>query len=717
MPCISENIICVTVPELERCGVALGFLKNALYRHRQGLVSCWPHHKAGNTVYIHYDGLKDKYKAVIRRELCDGLEVDEWLKYNVIRDFLPPVLQQEKAALDEYRITRERTDVSTGEIKDEDRSKLDDRYIGLLLYQSRWLRLMHKEVYNYRKRELRTLGIRTINEFRTVCRKLSDSHTPEYPEGAKLPSNAAACYRKLQEYEENGILALISRCFGNVTAQKVDDERRQVLIDLYSDPHKPDFKRVTVWYNRMVMENGWRMKNGKPATITESCVKQILKVPEVMQVWYLARHGLEKWKNMFGYTILRFRPSMRDAVWCGDGTKVNLYYTTPAGTAAKLNVYAIVDAYSGYWLGWDISEESDNMKAVQRAFRMAVIRSGYRMPFQMQYDNDKSNNYFNRLASLHFPAMPNNGQSKIIERCFKNLQEQHMKYADGFTGMNITAGHIDHQINKDFIDQLKKGKKLKNRQETILLQEQFLHLVNNTPGKDGKTPREKYFGSENPGTDTLTNHDWVNLFWEWNDTPCTYAKEGLVWIENKEKKVYEVAEGYEFDYRNDIVPERYTPDSEFPCRWIRQKFWVRFDPQNRKRIALYKEEAGNSRRFVDWAVEKDRMAYAVQDYREDERKEINKRLQLKKEQQERARAKREAAAELMDSEEIVKLGYKFYDKETLSAAEAEMYEEAGEKAKPKSKPKPKPEDTKKPRANRKEYLKKRVDAMKKELDQ
>lgn len=711
MPCISENIICVTVSELKRCGISNTYLKKALNHHRQGLVNCWPHHKTGNTVYIHYDGLKDKYKVLIKKELCDGLEVSEWLKYSVIRDYLPPVIQQEKTDLNNYIITRERTDVSTGEIKDENRTKLDDNYTNLVLYQSRWLRVMHKDVYDYRKPELRTLGIRSINGYRNICRMLANSHSTEFPEGAKLPSNAAACYRKQQEYEKNGILTLVTRYFGNTAAQKVDDERLQALIDLYSDPHKPDFHRVTEWYNRLVLENGWILKNGKPATISESCVKQNLKVPEVMQVWYLARHGIAAWKNLFGYTILRYRPSMRDAVWCGDGTKVNLYYTTPAGTAARLNVYAIVDAHSGYWLGWDISEESDNMQAVQRAFRMAIIRSGYRLPFQMQYDNDSSNNYFNRLAKLHFPAMPNNGQSKIIERCFKNLQEQHMKYADGFTGMNITAGSLDSKVNEDYINELKKNKKLKNKQETILLQEKFLHLVNNTPGKNGKTPKEKYFGSENPGTDTLTNYDWINLFWEWNEAPCTYAKEGLLWIENKEKRFYEVILGYEFDYRNDVVPERYTPDTEFPCRWIRQKFWVRFDPQNYKRIALYKEEADKSRRFVAWAVEKDRMAYAVQDYREDERTEINKRLELKKAQQKQARAKREAAADLMDSEEVVKLGHKFYDKATLAAAEADMYEETGEI------PASKPEEKPKRKSDRKEYLKKRRDVMGKELNQ
>ncbi|MEI3423277.1 MAG: hypothetical protein V8R91_20745 [Butyricimonas faecihominis] len=107
---------------------------------------------------------------------------------------------------------------------------------------------------------------------------------------------------------EGGYPALFSGKFGNTGARKVDDERLQVLIDLYSDPHKPDYVRVTKLYNEIVLQNEWTIKD-KPAVISESCVKYNLNIPEVMQVWYLARHGVQAWKNLFGYTILRYRPS------------------------------------------------------------------------------------------------------------------------------------------------------------------------------------------------------------------------------------------------------------------------------------------------------------------------------------------------------------------------------------------------------------------------
>lgn len=708
MPCISENIICVTVSELEASGISLDSIKKGLMRQRQGLVYCWEHHKIGNTVYIHYDGLKDKYKALIRKEICNGLEVQEWLKYNTIRAYLPPVVQSEKDTLSGYVITRERLNTATGELYQENRTGLPDEYVSLLLYQSQWYRLMGKDVYNYHKRDLKRLGISGMSAYRDVCINIANSPTDIFPEGAWLPKNAAACYRNQMAYEKEGIRSLISGKYGNICTQKVGDEQLQVLIDLYSDSRKPDYHRVTGWYNDAVVRMGWTTKGGKPATISESCVKFNLKIPEAQQVWYLARHGYEAWKNVFGYTILRFRPSMRDAVWCGDGTKVNLYYRTPEGMAAKLNVYAIVDGYSGYWLGWDICEKEDS-ESIQRAFRMALQRSGYVLPFQMQYDGDSSNNYYKRMTTLHFPAMPNNGQSKIIERCFKTLQEGFMRAAEEFTGMNITATSINSKANKELIERLQKNDRLKNKKEAIQMQEYFFHLMNNTKGADGKTPKEKYFESVNREAIPVTNWDWLNLFWEWNERTATYTKDGLIWTEGKVKKYYEVIRDYEFDFRNDDVPGIYTPDVDFMCKYIRQEFWVRFDPTDRRRIALYKEEADDSRRFVAWAVERERMAYAVQDYRENEREEINKRLEIKKEQKRRAIASRQAAADFGDAEEVLKLGYKWFDKETLHRAETDMYCDGVETEEETTIT---PQTTKE---DRKDYLKKRRETLSKEL--
>mgnify|MGYP000252514271 CR=1 FL=1 len=51
-------------------------------RYRNGDVSCWPHHKEGKTVYLHYAGLKPTYQATIRAVLMDNLPPEEWYNCN-----------------------------------------------------------------------------------------------------------------------------------------------------------------------------------------------------------------------------------------------------------------------------------------------------------------------------------------------------------------------------------------------------------------------------------------------------------------------------------------------------------------------------------------------------------------------------------------------------------------------------------------------------------
>lgn len=46
---------------------------------------------------------------------------------------------------------------------------------------------------------------------------------------------------------------------------------------------------------------------------------------------------------------------MRDALWYGDGTKLNLYYRNEQGKMCTTGVYEVMDAYSETLLGYDIA--------------------------------------------------------------------------------------------------------------------------------------------------------------------------------------------------------------------------------------------------------------------------------------------------------------------------------------------------------------------------
>ena len=83
-------------------------------------------------------------------------------------------------------------------------------------------------------------------------------------------------------------------------------------------------------------------------------------------------------------------------------------------------------------------------------------------------------------------------------------------------------------------------------------------------------------------------------------------------------------------------------------------------------------------------------------------------MEVKKEQKRRAIARRQAAADFGDSEEVLKLGYKWFDKETLHRAETDMYCDGIEEPEEMTVSETKPED-------RKVYRRRKIDAMSKIL--
>ena len=80
---------------------------------------------------------------------------------------------------------------------------------------------------------------------------------------------------------------------------------------------------------------------------------------------------------------------MRDSLWYGDGTKINLYYKDYDKDGKLVvrttQVYEVIDAYSEVFLGYHISD-SEDYEAQYNAYRMAVQVSGHK-PYELVHDN------------------------------------------------------------------------------------------------------------------------------------------------------------------------------------------------------------------------------------------------------------------------------------------------------------------------------------------
>lgn len=609
----------------------------------------------GREVMIEADSLPYKYKELAKIIVCGNMEPGEYFLKSQIINWLPKIPAKDLQAIEQFKIQKTKSDFETGEVARIDKEGLPAEAKDQYIKEVRWILLM-TEGYTRHKKELKNLHIDSVDQFRSLC--ISIANTPA--NGMKFGTNLTSFSRdKIKKYQQYGIAGIVSGKWGNRCAEKVTEVSIQTLINLFAERTKPSPKKVTDAYNQIADVKGWER-------VTEQTVYNNLQKPEVKQAWTLGRHGFEVWKRDYEYTGTRFRATLPNALWIGDDTKVNLFYMDKGELRAHLQVYAIIDSHSGYWLGRAYAESKKNVSIcaddVRNAFGDSIEKSGGYMPFQMQYDNDGANNFYDRLNTLHFPCMPYNGQSKYIERMFKKVQEQFMADDAAFTGMNI-------QSKTDQSKRVRvKGNKMAyaTMQDAIQAQEKWFEIMNNTPGADGRTPKEKYYGTKNEEARKATDFDRFEILYEWNQEPITMTKNGIKMQHQKRDHIYDVLAGDKID--TDFYEEN-----------VRRVFRVKYNPRNMSKIALYSMEG----RFITEAVNKHRIAEAVQDYRPDERKKINEVLTAKKDQVGKALRKLETAKTVSDADMIIGTdGFKYHQKKVVNQAEADMYtghlESAGE---------------------------------------
>ncbi len=173
---------------------------------------------------------------------------------------------------------------------------------------------------------------------------------------------------------------LVNKNTGNQAARVVVPEVARLLLKLRRSI-VPRYTEAQIFdeYNRQAVERGLNIIKS-PTT-----VKNYLNDPAVMPMWYAAVHGMQKWKAKYTSLMKTSLPQMRDALWYGDGTKLNLYYRNEQGKMCTTGVYEVMDAYSETLLGYDI--------APQPEFRLPVSclphgRGSFRgRPYEIVTDN------------------------------------------------------------------------------------------------------------------------------------------------------------------------------------------------------------------------------------------------------------------------------------------------------------------------------------------
>lgn len=397
-----------------------------------------------------------------------------------------------------------------------------------------------------------------------------------------LPKNLSRLKEKMSQFKKEGYGTLISGKIGNKNTLKITEEASRRLIALKRSrvPVLTD-SQIFETFNAEAEGKGW-----KPLKSIRS-LKTWLDSAAIEPLWHDAVYGEMSAHQKFDRRHKTQLPTMRDALWYGDGTKLNLYYRDDDGKVRTTSVYEVIDAATETFLGFHISDNED-YEAQYMSYRMAIQVSGHK-PYEIVHDNQgghkklQNQQFFDKLCHIHRTTAPYNGASKTIESVFGRFQQQVLHKDWRFTGQNITAKKANSRANLEFIEA--------NKDKLYTLAElKAAYLKARTEWNEmahpatGEQRIKMYENSTNPETPVVTASDMIDMFWVTCDRMSTFTSSGIEITVKGQKRTYEV------------MSAPGTPDIEWRRKHTYQKFVVKYDPYDFSSIRLYwKDKAGELR--------------------------------------------------------------------------------------------------------------------------
>lgn len=448
-----EQVLCVSVPELVESGVSESYLKRALSGQRTGEMFCWPHHKEGREVFVHFDGMAAKYKELVKRVICRGVDAALWVE-NRAAEELNRKLEGVKKGL------RMMVEVSAGDL-----TRLSDMQLFVptdvqrIARAAGWLRLWRRmDVKTARK-----YGFASVKEVQAeMFKQCLNEQIQGFVKFPKAINSERVLDRKAREYAADGLDCLVGGYFGNVNREKMNGRTHAILMQLAGDPVKYSFEDIGLIYNEQAPGLGL-------PKMTVSAIKQHLNMPKHKKVWYYMRHGKLVGDADMQPMIDRKPVSKPDMLWSLDGTTMQLYYRKAVKDSkgrekwkvmSDLYAYFVTDACTGAIIGYSVAfSESSGM--VIEALQNTVDKWGHK-PYQMNYDNSSANisatvnGLINNMSHVNFPCTPYSGRSKSVELVIGHFQQRELRKLKNFKGGNVTVKSPNSVANPELLKELAK---------------------------------------------------------------------------------------------------------------------------------------------------------------------------------------------------------------------------------------------------------------------
>lgn len=440
-----------------------------------------------------------------------------------------------------------------------------------------------------------------------------------YADAVTLPQSETSIRRILRRYRDEGLDVLVDKKYGALKHCKVSDEVVEYLITLKRQTRP----RLT---NQQIYEeyNSHRHTLGFPRIHYDTFIT-VLYQPDNRAQWLDTEQGEQAARIKLQRKMKTELPTLPNALWYGDGTKLNLYYKDYEDgrlVVKTTSVYEVCDAASEALIGCYISD-TENYEAQYRAFRAATELAGCK-PYEVVTDNQGGHkkldamNFFDTLATLSRRTAPYNGASKTIENIFGRFQQQVLHRYWFFTGQNVTAKSDKSKANAELIAANKEKLPPLGELKEIYMKcrEQWNSMAH--PKQKDKTRMEVYRGKQNPHCEKMTDAEFINIFWKITDKPSRYTTAGI--------KMKVKGDQYAFEVQHDGIP-----DLEFLEANNGLKFFIQYDPLNITRVRLLKENANGQLVHVTDALPYITIHRALQDQTSEERSFIVQQLERDKE--------------------------------------------------------------------------------------
>ena len=429
--------------------------------------------------------------------------------------------------------------------------------------------------------------------------------------GHTLPRNMARLRDKIREYKRDGYACLVSGHLVNGNACKITEEGGRYIIALKCS-------RTPVYNNAQILEkyNADAASHGWKPLKTQAALVNFLSRPEVEIQWKGAVIGDTKAKMIYTRQHSTILPTMPNALWYGDGTRLNLFYKAYVDgryQVATLNVYEVIDAASEVFLGCYISN-TESFETLYEATRNALEFAGC-MPYEFVTDNQggtrraDAQQWLKGVATLFRTTAPHQAPAKTIEAVFGRFQQQVLHQEWFYTGGNITARSESSRIHREFIE--KNIDKLPTYNEVVDLYMDARKRWNamqhpNVKAFAGRSRMEVYTAQVNPQAVQLTDAIRRDLFWVTTPKPSKFTAYGILFTVAGEKLQYEV-----FDQEG-------NPDLLWRRDNTGREFYVSYDPHDLSVVRLLtKDQYGY--RYVCDARPYMKIHRALQDQTEQER--------------------------------------------------------------------------------------------------